>query len=303
MIRLVNFGEENLGEFARSQLEAARRDPRLERGRGAMIADFNAALEEAEQTRTFSIVGLHELRGASDRAQKEHAATQDDEPTPEKAQEQQALWERSAMAAALLDSDNAALNAQTLVMMNGALDAMVEELAPSMQAILVGAAVDKLIGSAEEEVPDAAAQITDEMREQLRKVLPDVVKVPKLEKLRGSGVARYEAVLAGVHLAAPPDRPIPADLDRALTELGAIRDVLVHRAARMDDKALEQAPTLRYRPGDLVRISGDDYRMYSAAIRCYGQEITYRPLRRNAADDEKLGPNLSGWRGYCAIGA
>jgi hypothetical protein len=300
----MEFGEENLGELARSQLEAARRDPRLERGRGAMIADFNAALEEAEQARTFSITGLHELRAAYEREQERRAAGSEGESAPGKSREMQALWERSAMAGALLDSDNAALNAQTLVTMNGALDAMVEELAPSMQNIMVGAAVDQIIKRAEREAPDAATQMTEEMRDRFRQILPDLVEVPKLERLRGSGVARYEAVLAGVHLAAPPDRPIPADLDQALTELGAIRDVLVHRAARMDEKALEQAPTLPYQPGDLVRISGDDYRKYSAAIRCYGREIIFRPLRRrDGSDDDRFGPNLGGWRGYYVIGA
>jgi hypothetical protein len=299
----VNFGEENLGDFARSQLEGARRDPRLERGRGAMIADFHATLEEAELNRTFSIVGLHELRSAYEREQERRRASGEDEPASGKARELQALWERSAMAGAFLDSDNAAMNAQTLVAMNGALDAMVEELAPSMREILIQSVVDQMIKRAEEEVPEAAEEMADEMRDRFRQILPDFVKAPKLERLRGSGVARYEAVLAGVGLAAPPDRPIPADLDQALTELGAIRDVLVHRAARMDEKALEQAPTLRYEPGDLVRISSDDYREYSAAIRCYGQEITYRPIRRRDGSDDEHGPSLAGWRGYHVIGA
>ncbi len=301
----MDIGEDNLGEFARKQLENTRRDPRLERGRGAMIADFWAALEEAEHARTFSITGLYELRNAYERERARKASRAgSDTPSSERTRDLQALWERSAMAKALIDGDNAALNAQTLVSMNSALDALVEEFVPSMQDMLVQWAADEALKRAEKEVPEATEHMTEELREQFRRVLPKVVDVPAIGPLRGSGIQRYEALLDQVHLAAPTDRPIPPDLDEALTELGAIRDVLVHRAGRVDQRALDQAPTLPYKTGELIRISGDDYRKYSAAVRCYGSEIIYRPLRHwPASDDQKHGPNLVEWRKYYVIGA
>jgi hypothetical protein len=57
----TEIGEQQLGDFARSQFAAARRDPRLERSRGAIVADFKVAMEEAERVRTLGIWGLHEL--------------------------------------------------------------------------------------------------------------------------------------------------------------------------------------------------------------------------------------------------
>jgi hypothetical protein len=108
-----------------------------------------------------------------------------------------------------------------------------------------------------------------------------------------------------VGLGTAEDRPIPADLDKTLTELGAIRDVLIHRASRIDTKALEQAPSLaeRYRDGQLVRLTREDYRRYTAAIRCYGQDVAMRPMRSwpNVTDDDL--PDLTAWRNWYVLGA
>ena len=68
-----------------------------------------------------------------------------------------------------------------------------------MQSIMIRTFVDQMIKRAEEEVPEAADELTEEMRDRFRQILPGFVE--------------------------------------ALTELGAIRDVLVHRAARMGEKA------------------------------------------------------------------
>jgi hypothetical protein len=125
--------------------------------------------------------------------------------------------------------------------------------------------------------------------------------VPEPKRLRGEGADRYEAVLAHEGLGAAADRPIPEDLADALTELSAIRDVLVHRAGRIDKRALKAAPSLRgrYRDGELIRVTREDYRIYSAAVRCYAMEVLYRPLRSSpAADDATHGPDLANWRGY-----
>jgi hypothetical protein len=49
-------------------------------------------------------------------------------------------------------------------------------------------------------------------------------------------------VLANARLQASLDRPIPEDLDLALNEMVELRHVLTHRAGRVDDRALAQAP-------------------------------------------------------------
>jgi hypothetical protein len=60
-------GEDGLGDYAREQLDAARRDPRLQRGHGAMVDDFRLALEEVERTRMMGQIGLEEIRNAYER--------------------------------------------------------------------------------------------------------------------------------------------------------------------------------------------------------------------------------------------
>lgn len=62
----------------------------------------------------------------------------------------------------------------------------------------------------------------------------------------------------------------------ALTETIQLRHVVVHRAARVDAKALEKAPSLPYAGGDLVRIDSARYKRYSAALWTYGEEILHR---------------------------
>jgi hypothetical protein len=52
--------------------------------------------------------------------------------------------------------------------------------------------------------------------------------------------------------------------------------------------ALKWAPTLPYKPDDLVRISRDDYRRYSAALRTYGDKVTRRLLGPSMVPDMSL---------------
>jgi hypothetical protein len=301
----MHIGEQNLGAFAREQLDAARRDPRLGMGRGAMVADFWAAIEEAERVRTLGVWGLYELQQTLKREKQRLAAAPNDPTGPiDPSGELQALWERAELARAELASGHPALNAQALISMNSALDALVEEFVPAMRDLRVRAITAEAIQRAEENVPEVGEQLTPELREKLLEALRNERTLPKLKQLRGSGIERYEARLHQAGLGAPDDRPIPEDLDQALQELGALRDVLVHRAGRVDERAREQAPSLRYEDGELVRISDDEYRTYSAAVRCYAGEVTYRPVRHwPEASDEENGPNLANWHNYYVIGA
>jgi hypothetical protein len=273
-----------------------------------MVADFWDAVEEAERVRMLGISGLHELKHALEREEARLGISREDSDLPsDAAASLQAAWERSELARNEIENEDPLLNAQTLVSLNSALDAMVEEFTPAMRDIGVRGMAEQLMTRAEEQVPEAKDELTPERRETLAEVLRELFNehaAPEIEGLRGSGAGRYERVLGAVGLAAPEDRPIPDDLDEALAELGALRDVLVHRAGRVDQRALQQAPWLPYRDGELVRISRTDYRKYSAAIRCYAAEIIFRSFRRwPEVSDEKDGPQLDRWRGYHRINA
>jgi hypothetical protein len=301
-------GEHRLNDFARSELEAARRDPRIDRERGAIVADFWNAFEEAERARTFGIAGLHELQHALERTEAELGVSRDDESLDRRAvAELQVAWERAEMARAEIEAGHPHHNVQALLAINSALDSLVEELAPALRAMRIDWLIDNAFERADAELPEAVAQVSPEMRRAIVEAARSVVdgQVPEPKQLRGEGADRYEAVLAHEGLGAAADRPIPENLADTLTELSAIRDVLVHRAGRIDERALKAAPSLRgrYRDGELIRVTREDYRIYSAAVRCYAMEVLYRPLRSSpAADDATHGPDLANWRGYCRVG-
>ncbi len=301
-------GEHALGGLARRQLEEARRDPRLDRGPEATIADFWAAMEEAERVRMNGVWGLHELAQSLEREEAKHGVSRHDpDASPEVRRALQAAWERAEMAKFDLEHEHPHLNAQALLSMQSALDALVEDYVPFLRRLRSLWIAEQIIDRGLEAHPEVSPLLTDEMREHLREALARFLreeKLPKLKRMIGVGLDRYEAHLAQESMAAPADRPIPADLAQALTELGALRNVLMHRGGRVDLKALGQAPTLPYSEGQLVRLTRDDYRRYSAAVRCYASEITFRPMRHwPDTSDEKHGPDLKGWRGYYRVNA
>ncbi len=76
-----------------------------------------------------------------------------------------------------------------------------------------------------------------------------------------------------------------------LAEVVALRHVLAHRAGRVDERALKQAPALRYADGELVRVTRAEYRLYSAALWTYGEEVIRRLM-----GDLVPAPPLADWR-------
>lgn len=287
-------GEERLGERARHQLEIARVDPRIARGGGAMVADLFDAFEEAERTRELSVWGLMEIANSPSR---------ESVNAPGSVQVRQAGWERAELAKAELDNEHPHLNAMPLISMVSALDACVEDLVPKAKEIYAKAIVkeiydNRLTGDEREmweSLPDDRQVV---LKEALVKAMAKTAEKPK--KLFDVGAKRYETLLKDANLQAWPDKPIPKTLDVALGEIGALRHVLVHRAGRVDAKALEEAPTLeqRYSAGDFVRISKDDYRKYSAALRAYASDVVRRPFGDLMKDDV----DFSRWRDYYRIG-
>lgn len=272
-----------------------------------MIADFWDAMEEAERVRTLGLMGLHELTRAIEREEARLGVRRDaDDLDAADEATLQAAYERAEWAKAELANESPHGNAQALISMNSALDAMVEELVKHWRAFHVERIAHEILAKGREATGDAVekldARVLAAVEEVVRREADRIV--PKALKPKGSGIARYEKPLRRVGWDAPGDRPIPEDLNVALTELGALRDVLVHRAGRLDEAALEQAPTLRYRTGQFVRISREDYRRYSAAIRCYAQEISFRGIRGwPEMTDGRDGPNLARWRDYVLVNA
>ncbi len=301
-------GEEALGEYAREQIDRARRDPRLERDKSAALADFWDAVEEAERVRMLGILGVHELLHTLDRHERKlgvrHSDTNLDLNTRATLQ---AMWERVESARIEIEHGHPHLNAQALLSLVSALDAMVEDLARTWRGFRVKPVVDELVTRANQQVPEAAGALQPEVMAALVEVVTDEVArraFGRAERLYGCGPDRYERVLSEVGFAAPEDRPLPNGLVTALTEASALRDVLMHRAGRVDVRAMREAPTLPYRRGQLVRVSRDDYRRYSSAIRCYASEICFRGIRSwPEVTDEQDGPDLERWDQYHIIGA
>ncbi len=262
-----------------------------------MVADFWSAIEEAERVRMLGVLGLHELQNVLHREEQRLGVSHKTANLPgDVARDLQAAWERAEMARLEIANGHPHLNAQALLSMNSALDALVEEFAPKMRELRLQALDEGVLRRVEERATEAAQDVEPETRERVLEALHPVLeqevtrlaeaaesRLPKPKKLRGSGSVRYERVLAQVGLGAPDDRRLPEDLDQALTELGAVRDVLVHRAGRVDTRALDQAPSLPYQDGELVRISGDDYRptqQQSAAMRGRSPFAPYEDGRR-----------------------
>lgn len=300
-------GDEGLGDFAREQIRRARRDPRLDRDKGAAILEFWDAIEEAERVLFLGELGLHELVHTLDRHERELGVKRDDPDLDRTARATlQAAWERAESARIEIGNGHPFVNGQALLAFVSALDALVEDLARSFREFRVKPILDEMIARARAEVPEASAKLSPEVLSAVNEVTAELVArkvLGRAERLYGSGADRYERVLTPIGLAAPVDRQLPQSLKDALTEAGAIRDVLMHRAGRIDLRAMRESPTLRYKNGELVRVTRDDLRRYAAAVRCYAQEIGFRGIRSwpevTDADD---GPRLEQWAEYYSIG-
>ncbi len=60
---------------------------------------------------------------------------------------------------------------------------------------------------------------------------------------------------------------LPKDLEQAVAEAHTIRNVVVHRAGFVDQRAIGNCSTFPFPSGELLRLTGDDYRCYTAAVR------------------------------------
>ncbi len=289
------------------ELQAAKRDPRLDRPRGATIGDFHDYLAEAERVRRLHIWSLHEMRQALVR---EGTRLEAGRSLPDLREDVAATLvaaaERAQLAEAEIANDHPYVNGTTLVGMHGALDALVDELAPATSSWTVDQHARAVVEQARTRHPELTEALSPEVIRAVQLALRDELakQVPKIPRLWGHGVERWERLLRPAGLGAPTMRAIPPDLDQALKELTNLRDVLVHRAGRLDSKAVRACPSLteelHFREGHLVRLRRPHYRRYSAAVRAYGAEIIRRTLARGGMD---YPVDLANWEDCYVVGA
>jgi len=285
--------------LADRQLADARRDPRLAHGREAVVADWWAATGAAERVRTLADWGLQELLDSE--AHEARRLEAEGATDPKDSQRQAAIEaarERAELASAEKDNQLVEHNGMTLVSMVGALDALAEDLVPRAREMLIEhqarGLIEQALEHAHEQARNASAQLDEPALEALLRATCDALaeRLGSFDSTpRGAGAERWEKALLHAGLQAPPTRPIPEDLDQALAEVVALRHVLAHRAGRVDARALKQAPSLRYADGELVRVTRADYRLYSAALWTYGEEIIRRLM-----GDLVSAPPLADWR-------
>ncbi len=114
---------------------------------------------------------------------------------------------------------------------------------------------------------------------QLTKSLADeLLKSPLRAPSKEMPVAdSWEDLLARIRLRPIPGRPLPDDLRHTLNEFGAVRNVILHRMGRIDERALEQVASGPWTTIDeLVVIDDDLYRLYIAVLLAYQAEINDR---------------------------
>ena len=286
-----DYGRDYLAGLALTQVEQAENDPRAEQQVGLRDA-FYAATGEAENLRLLAQLGLLKL------------ARQPIEEGSVNADDWQAKWEQSHLAQLMVDTDFPYLNAMTLVAIYSAVDAMIESLVPSRVEAIVAM---RLLAVLEQLDVDLDSP---ETRQRFEAVMTSEVLAGELEKIAkktgrvgSGGLSRYERHLQVADLAGFSDRAFPEDLDVALTEISALRDVLVHGGARVDAKAVSKAPTLPargYPDGCFARIGREDYRTYSAALFTFAEEVLDRMLLQVGQER----PNrLSDWRYNATLNA
>jgi hypothetical protein len=277
--------------LAEAQLRAARHDPRLDRGPEAMVADWRDGVAAIERTRGFLIYSVEELHRS--------LAAHVDKPL-DSSPDAEVLWQRRELADAEIANGFAEFNAMSLVALLGALDSLVEALVPSAREMRITVEVGQRLTQLQSDQPELFERVEDEVLQAMQDALVRTVveKLGSVGQARGGGAQRWEEVLRHAGLQAPEDRPIPDDLNLALNEIVAIRNVLVHNGSRVDEQARQHAPTIPFAVGELIRIDRNHYRHYSAAVLTFGDEVTWRLLRGVGLDP----PDLKRWRQNYSLG-
>ena len=127
----------------------------------------------------------------------------------------------------------------TLVAMVSALDALVEELTPSVREAITNIRAQQIVERFRQDRPDLVASVGEADVQMIVRALADQVAVslPKLRaKPKGSGASRWEEVLEQVGLGPSAGQTMPQDLDQTLGEVIQLRHVIAHRASRVEEQ-------------------------------------------------------------------
>ena len=118
---------------------------------------------------------------------------------------------------------------------------------------------------------DALTKFTKVLADEL---LPKPIRAP-IHELPAAD--RWEDMLKRIYMRPIQGKQLPEDLRRTLNEFGAVRNVILHRMGRMDEKALEQVTEGPWKAiNELVVIDDALYRRYIAALIAYWSELEDR---------------------------
>jgi len=103
--------------------------------------------------------------------------------------------------------------------------------------------------------------------------LLDCVKQDARSSLK-VGVGRFESLLSAVGYGGQVEEIVR----RTLLELSEVRNVVVHRAGKADDRFIERCPWMNLTKGSRLALSRIDFSRYAAASNWYAFELLHRLL-------------------------
>jgi hypothetical protein len=233
----------------------------------AVILEIRALISEAIDARLWAIRGVRNV------LEQDQAAVRDDE--------------RKVRLAASAGRAIAQVNAMTIVAIYGGIEDLVETMGAGLHPIVVAANPDKRqaifqhnrlrnielkeAGELSKEGAQALTKFTKTLADAL---LPRPKRKPNPKLPSADG---WEDLLKDIYMRPVPGRPLPDDLRLTLNELGAVRNVLLHRMGRMDGKALSVVSEGPWRAvNELVLIDDSLYRRYVAALIAYERDLEDR---------------------------
>jgi hypothetical protein len=201
-------------------------------------------------------------------------------------------------------------NAQTIVYLIGVIEGHIEALSQMLRPLTIKAHAEKLkqhneqVRAANRRLREAGASpekiqfLTSFGRDVFRTLMP---ALPSLRMGRDLELtARWEEALSRLWLGAPPGRDLPMDMRAVLDEAGEVRNVLLHRLGRVDQRLLDVVAEGPWRNLDeLVVIDDGLYRVYAAALFSYADELL---MRVRIALGEAAPRDLGDWRENVPVG-
>jgi len=201
-------------------------------------------------------------------------------------------------------------NAMTLITIYGGIEDLIESMGSGLYPLVLDANPDTRTRMFEQnrlrnrelreggELSSGGAQALTHLTKALAdELLTAPLKAPSKEMPAADS---WEDLLKRIKLRPMPGRPMPNDLLHTLNEFGAVRNVILHRMGRIDERALEQIAGGPWTTVDeLVVIDDDLYRVYIAALIAYQAEINDRI--RNLMKIPLL-VDITQWRSMVPVG-